>query len=263
MLRTFRFDAGGSIFLTGHDIDFHNNADGYSTVILDWLRGTGTGSEIAAASYRVGALRTTGVGSFNSPPGFTVDVRDPASFANAAAFAAWLANLDVLEIASHVNCGGCALTTAGSNLINGFAPEITAFFNAGGDIWANTGANLATFYNFLPPDVVATGAAISGSTGFQATAAGAAIGITDVMVNGDQTHNRFTSYAAAFTVLEVRPNAGLPGGNEIISIGIRDAVIRDGGISDGGGGDVPEPATLTLAAAGLALLVAKRVGGKQ
>ncbi len=248
----------GSIFLTGHDIDLHNNADGSSTVILDWLRGAGTASAISAATYKVGALRTSGGGTFNAPPGFTVDVRDPASFADGAAFAAWLGTISVLEIASHTSCGGCSLTTAGSNLINGFAPQITNFFNAGGDIWANTGASLGTFYNFLPASAVATGAAISGSSGFVPTAAGAAIGITDVMVNGDQTHNRFTSFAPAFTVFEVRPNASLPGGNEIISIGIRDGAIDGGVITGPGGGAVPEPATLSMVAGAIGFLVLRR-----
>ncbi|MGK2873377.1 MAG: hypothetical protein ACSLFL_14170 [Alphaproteobacteria bacterium] len=46
----------GSIYLTGHDVLLHSNQNGYSTVILDWLRGAGTGSEITAGSYRVGMV---------------------------------------------------------------------------------------------------------------------------------------------------------------------------------------------------------------
>ncbi len=246
----------GSIFLTGHDIDLHNNADGYSKVILDYLRGSGTGSEIAAADYKVGALRTTGVGTYFAPTngGFSVDVRDPGSFADAAAFSAWLGTISVLQIASHTSCGGCALTTTSSNTINGYAAQIASFFNAGGDIWGNTSGSLGTYYNFLPASALATGAAISGSTGFLPTAEGTAIGITATMANGDQTHNRFTSYAAAFTVFEVRPNASLPGGNEIISIGFRDGRITDGGVESG----VPEPSTYAMMAMGLVGLAYSR-----
>src|SRR5688500_20291430 len=52
----------GSVYLTGHDVDLHDGQNGYDVVILDWLRGAGTTSEIAAASYSVGLIRSTGVG---------------------------------------------------------------------------------------------------------------------------------------------------------------------------------------------------------
>jgi hypothetical protein len=232
----------GSVYLTGHDVDFHGNQNNYSGVILNWLRGAGTASEIPAASYDIGVLRTTGVGTFNNPTGFgTVEQRDPSSFGSAADFAAWLATKDVLEIASHVNCGGCSLTTASSNLIN--------------DIWANTGANLATYYNFLPPGAVASGSPISGSAGFDATNAGDAIGIAANMINGFETHNRFASFDTDFTVFETRPAAGVncnappfAAGCEIISIGIRDARIGTDDIGTDSGTTVPEPGTLALVA---------------
>ena len=101
--------SAGSIFLTGHDVDLHNNQNGFSTVILDYLRGAGTSSEIARPQYRVGFLTGNG-GTAINPPGFTVDRRTVSSFADAAAFGAWLSGLNALEIASHTSCGGCSLT---------------------------------------------------------------------------------------------------------------------------------------------------------
>ncbi|MDO8477046.1 MAG: PEP-CTERM sorting domain-containing protein [Candidatus Rokubacteria bacterium] len=246
----------GNVYLTGHDVDFHSGQNGYESLILDFLRGGAT--PIAAADYDILLLRTTGVGSTLSPAGFgTVTIADPISFADGAAFAAALLGKDALFIASHVNCGGCALTTAGSNAINGFSAQIASFFNAGGDIYANTGADLATYYDFLPPGAVASGAPISGSSGFDATNAGDAIGITNAMINGFPTHNRFTSFVPAFTVFETRPAAGVDcnaapfaTGCEIISLGILDARITDGGIVTDGG-TVPAPAALVLLGAGL------------
>lgn len=251
----------GSVFLTGHDIDLHDGADGYDVVILNWLRGSGTATEIAAASYRVGLIRS--IDATNPANGFVggvldgaplwaggVTAADPTQFANAAAFATFLSSVDVLVVASQVGCGGCDFSPGDSAVLNTFAPEIAAFFNAGGDIWGNTVASVATGYNYLPPDAAASGPPISGSTGFLPTAAGTAIGITNTMVNGDQTHNRFTTFDPDFVVFEVRPNTSLPGGQEIISIGIRDARITDGGIGDGGT-TVPEPGMLALLGLGV------------
>jgi len=249
----------GNVYLTGHDVDFHSGQNGYETLILNFLRGGAT--PIAAADYDILVL-TSGVGSFLSPAGFgTVTTLNPTSFADAAAFTAALAGKDALFITSHTNCGGCDLSTAGSNAINSFAAEIASFFNAGGDIYANTGSTLATYYNFLPAGAVASGAAIGGSSGFDATDAGDGIGITNSMINGFPTHNRFTSFAPAFTVFETRPQVAetaatcaappFPANCEIISLGILDGRITDGGIVDGGTPSVPAPAALLLLGVGL------------
>lgn len=244
---------GGSIYLTGHDVLLHSNQTGYTNVILDYLRGATTGSEIAAPSYNIGLVR--GFAGFASTTvlssGYgTLTTRDLTSFVDASDFATFLGTVDVLVIPSHTTCGGCDLSDADSAILNSFSPEIAAFFNAGGDIWGNSGALLPTFYNFLPPGAVASGLPISGSSGFTATPAGVAIGIVPTMINGFQTHNRFTDFDPDFTVFETR-------GSEIISIGIRDARISDGGI-DKGPTIVPEPSTFILLATGVAALLCYR-----
>lgn len=247
----------GSIFLTGHDVDLHDGQRGYDATILNWLRGAGTSSEIAAASYKVGVIRS--IDSINPESGSVggvldgaplwaggVTSADPTQFANAAAFTGFLSSIDVLVIASHTSCGGCDLSSGDSAALNLFAPEITSFFNAGGDIYGNAGGTLTSYYGFLPASALASGTSIGGSSGFECTAAGVAMGIdcaaSNSMINGFPTHNRFSSFASAFTVFETRSVTG--GTAEAISIGIRDGKIDDGGIT--GGGTVPEPGTLAL-----------------
>lgn len=153
---------------------------------------------------------------------------------------------DILVILSHTSCGGCDLTTAGSEEINAQSDLIGAAFDAGLAIWGLSGANLATYYDFLPEGALVSGEPISGSTGFEPTPEGEAIGLTDDMVNGDATHNRFTDVAAGFTVFEIRPFEGV---DEIISIGASDITFE--GIIG-----VPAPPTVipTLSFWGLALL---------
>lgn len=235
----------GNIYLTGHDVLLHGGQNSYDNVILDFLRN----NDEPAGDYDIGFVRgfsgSVGNVGVTTLEGFgSITTRDLTSFTGSADFTMFLGGVDVLVIPSHNFCGGCDLTTADADILEGFASEIASFFNAGGDIYANSGSTDATFYNFLPPGAVASGLAIGGSSGFTATADGAAIGIVNNMINGFPTHNRFVGFDPAFTVFEDR-------GEEIISIGILDAVITDDGIvtDDGGtddGGTVPEPGTLAL-----------------
>lgn len=238
--------SAGNIYLTGHDVLLHSGQNGYDNLILDYLR---AGSE-PAADYNIGFVRgfSGSVGSVgvNTLEGFgTITTRDLTSFTGGADFSTFLSTVDVLVIPSHTSCGGCDLNSADADILESFAPEIAAFFNAGGDIYANSGASDSTFYNFLPASAVASAASISGSTGFTATADGTAIGIASNMINGFPTHNRFFDIASAFTVFETR-------GSEIISIGLRDGTIGGGGIIiTPPPTSVPEPSILSLLAISL------------
>jgi hypothetical protein len=260
----------GSIYLSGHDILLHSGQNSYDNVILDYLRGEGTSSEIAAASYDIvlirsfarGGLGTIGVNTLEGFGTITqVDIATLSGAGGAAAFAAAVAGADVVVIPDHLSCGGCNLSTAEADILDERSADIAAFFNAGGDLFVGSGASDPGFYSFLPPSAVATGTPIGGSFGFVATPDGVAIGILPDMINGFPTHNRFSSFDPDFTVFEVRPQTS--GVNEIISIGLREGRIVDDIIvvedTDGDGdGTVPEPGTLALLGLGLAGAAAAR-----
>ncbi len=251
----------GDIYLTGHDVLLHGGQGGYDLTILNYLSGG------ASASYNIAVIGTAGNGSgfwstgggnlvsaisgtvVASPTGYgTTTFYDAAAFMGmtSAARAAILGGVGALVIASQDTCGGCSLTSAGSAALNSVAADIATAFNAGLDIWGNSGATNPTYYGFLPASAVATGAPISGSGGFVATVDGVGIGITNTMINGFPTHNRFTSQASGFTVYETRPATGAP--DEVISIGLKGGRIVDDGVVTG----VPDSG-MTVALLGMAL----------
>ncbi|MDP2560401.1 PEP-CTERM sorting domain-containing protein [Psychrobium sp. 1_MG-2023] len=247
----------GDILMTGHDVLLHNNQTGagssFSNVAIDYLRGVGTTTPTASGSYDIGLVRdpgglanTTVLDDYGAFSTFDISTVTPGA-AGEATFSTFLAGIDLLVIASQANCGGCALSLTGSNTLNSFDTEIASFFNAGGDIWANSGANVSTYYDFLPPAVAASGPSISGSTGFTAT--GLAIGFDNSMLNGHQTHNKFTTFDSSFTIFETRSS-------EVITIGLRGGTIDGGGIiiepPEGSTVGIPEPGSLALV--GLSLL---------
>ena len=213
----------GNFFATGHDVLLHDGQSGYDEVILDYLRGAGTGGEIAKASYSIGVIGSnvgfwgwTNVPGFddrgtgaNTPPGYmSTTYYDTALLNGNPVLQAAALSHDALIILAHTSCGGCDLSTVGSAIINGqMTAGIAAAFNAGMDLWAMSGANLATYYDFLPPGFATTGPPIGGSSGFLATAAGVAIGILPGHINGFPTHNRFAGFSALLTVMEIRPVA--------------------------------------------------------
>ncbi|MCA8959519.1 MAG: hypothetical protein KDC38_03350, partial [Planctomycetes bacterium] len=222
----------GNIYLTGHDTLLHDGQAGYDSVILDYLRCAGTPDETPAGSYSIAVLGSgvgtwgwsdvPGFGDMGSKPGYaSTTYYDTDDLISSTVSWSTVLSADCLVILSHTTCGGCDIDDPGVAEINANAGLITAAFNAGMDLWVNSGANSATYYNFLPPAFATAGPPISGSTGFVATPAGAGIGIVPTMINGFQTHNRFDGYSSALTPMEVRPNSTLPGGEEIISLGAK------------------------------------------
>lgn len=229
-----------NIFLTGHDVLLHGGQSNFDRVVLEFLRGVGSTNErprdethIAVVGSSVGGAAFTGGSNFTGlasgspiPLVGALDGYGSATYFRTGVGEDWadILSHDILVILSHTSCGGCDLSTAGSAEVNAQQAAIAAAFDAGMAIWGLSGANLATYYDFLPPGAVVSGEPISGSSGFEPTAAGEAIGLTLGMVNGFATHNRFTDIAPGFTVFEIRPVSSV---DEIISLGASDITFED------------------------------------
>lgn len=238
---------GGNIILQGHDTLLHSGQNGLDTVMLDYLR-----NGEAKATYSI-AVIGSGAGFWRFSNGTTTATGyESTTYFNTTSLTAGTQSWndvfasDLMIVLSDTSCGGCDLTSTGSAALAGQSGRIASSFNAGMDIWGLSGARSGSYYDFLPAGVAATGPSISGSSGFTPTAEGTAIGITSPMVNGFPTHNRFTSFASAFTVLETRLG-------EDITIGLKGGKITTGpggGITTGPTG-VPEASSIALLGLGL------------
>lgn len=217
----------GSLYLTGHDVLLHGGQTGYWRVILDFLRGAGTTTEIAEADYDIAFIRT----GCSIPAGWggSVTIYDPTAL-NDAGWAEVFSKDVVVVPWTGSSCFNAAARVA----FNARKAQLETFFNAGGDLWMNSSVGATDYYTVLPAGVLSSGNTISGSSGFVATTEGVAIGIASNMINGFQTHNDFTTVAAVLTVFETKDGVA-------ISIGISDATISGGGINVDDAPAVPVP----------------------
>ena len=246
--------AGGNIFLTGHDDDFHQsaNANAQMTAALSFVR---NGSALPVLTFDTGSQLTSQLSALGIP--FTNVVPTAGNLAGASGAALFDPTLySAFAVASVSTCGGCDNPPGTGTIIAGQSAAIAAFFNAGRGVLGLTGASDVNAYAYVPTSA-SNGGGSPGSSGFVQTAQGLTLGIP--AVNGDPTHNFFSEpgtggLSAAFQVVERFGDAvtGIP----------ESIALKDGTITCTVGCTIttstPEPASMGLLAAGLAGLVAAR-----
>ena len=248
----------GSIFLTGHDPDFHASLGGnltgarnINTTAIGFVMDSGFNPFVATAPKFLFVESTIA-----PPPGHTVGKNgiiasgytEGTNFdaANASTLNSALSSLGVaggysaIVVASDF---GGILTQAELDILNARSADIIAFLNNGGGLYAmaesDSGAGLTPnggFFHYLP--FIVTSAQLNQSeVGNTVTAFGASLGLTNDDVNGNASHNIFAG-TGGMNVVDVDAQ-----GN-ILSLAVR-AQITPGGV-------VPEPGSLALLAVGLA-----------
>lgn len=253
--------SAGRLLVTGHDSDFHCGATNaqchYVRVAADYVRGGAPDpSKPMLVLDRGGLLFPAALGKAGIRASSYV-VMDPRS----AAFASTpltTSNYSAILIASDYTCGGCDLNspttpasaTPDSDAINARRGDIARFFNSGGGIFANAGANHGdgtpstgpdTYYNFIPLPL--GGQPVSPP--FCLTAAGKALGLQDARgcpdpsrrsgtlddINCCETHNSFSEPPAGTALTVAERDLGLDG---VISADDRpETLIAEGTVSGG------------------------------
>jgi hypothetical protein len=259
----------GSVFLTGHDPDFHAVAGGnaigaqhINQVAINFVR------DPSANPFKVGGSKFLLVESNIVPPGGHLDgeaginlsgyiagvdyERHGASTGLLAELALLGTKYDSIVVMSDF---GGILTQAELDILNANSAAIISFLNSGGGLYAmaegNGGAGLTPnggWFGYLPFIVTSVNLDASES-GYTVTPYGQSLGLTANDVNGNFSHNIFTSTGGMNIVDQNAAGA-------ILSLATR-SQINNGGVVP-----VPVPAAAwaglgTLAALGVVRRVKK------
>lgn len=254
---TANADIAGSIFLTGHDPDFHAFAGGntsgaaaINTTAINFV------TDPAFNTFsNAGIQKFLYVTSNIAPPAGHVDGTNGLltsgyvlgvdfDRANAATLVTALGQLgttyDALVVASD---HGGILTQAELNILNAHSADIISFLNQGGGLYAmaesDSGAGLTPtggFFGYLP-FVISSAQKNQDETGDTVTPFGASIGLSNTDINGNASHNIFTATSGLNIV-------DLDSSGAILSLAGR------GKVTNGGVSVVPESTGIFLFAIG-------------
>ena len=258
-------DTAASIFLTGHDPDFHAfqgaNALGAQHInqvainfvtnptfnpyaaagVNKFLFVQATAADIVAQglSFAGHSDGTLGLGASGYVLGVNYDVTDAAGLA--AALTGLGTTYDAIVIGS--DFGGW-VTQQEINALDANSATIINFLNSGGGLYAmseggaaESYAPLGGWYQFLPC-AQSTQGNNQGEVGFTVTPFGASLGLNNSDVNGNASHNTFpVGGTCGLSIVD------LDAQNEIMSLAGRGKVTQHG--------VTPEPASLVLLGSGL------------
>lgn len=207
----------GSIFLTGHDPDFHAvlggntlGAQRINQVAISFVQAPAYNPFVAAApkfllvessmsppgGHTVGEA---GIAASGYVAGLNYDKHDASTLNAALNLLGTPGGYSAIVVCSDF---GGILTQAELDILNARAGDIGTFINAGGGIYAmaegNGGAGLTPnggWFGFIPGIVVST-ALDQSEVGNTLAPQGAVLGLTTSDINGNASHNVFTSIGA-------------------------------------------------------------------
>jgi hypothetical protein len=253
-------DTVGSIFLTGHDPDFHaavgSNTAGATNIIQDAMAFI---TDPAFNPFSAGGINKFLYVEGSTPPpsgniegdaglaaaGFIEGVNYDEADASTLVGALSQLGTTYSAIVVASDFGG-NLTEAELSILDAHSSDIIAFLNNGGGLFAmaeSSTTNPTTGQFGFLPFVVSSTQLNQSEVGNTVTAFGASLGLTNSDVNGNASHNIFTSTGGLNVV-------DLDSSGNILSLAGRGQVTA--------GGITPEPGTLLLVGSGLMGVIARR-----
>lgn len=244
----------GSIFLTGHDPDFHALEGGNGTGAqhinqraIDFVTDPSFNSFAASGITKFLFVESSisppsghvdgelGIIASGYTPGVNFDKADASTLNAALNLLGQPGGYDALVIGSDF---GGILTQAELDILDSRSADIINFLNNGGGLYAMAesgppfGLTTGGQFGYLP--FVVTSAALNQTEiGNTLTLFGTSLGLTNSDINGNASHNIFNG------TFGLNPVDMDPAG-DILSLAGR------GQVNNGGVGAVPEPSTLTL-----------------
>ncbi len=248
LLVMFALPAGattaGSVFVSGHDSDFHaisGNTTGAQHIIQDGLIFVRNGNtapilfiQTDLSNLALGDHLNSEQGLMNS--GYAAGNANGNFYVKMTAAQFLTANLSQFSAIFVPSDHGGTLNEQDINALDSRSADILAYVNAGGGLMAlaedgfHTGGNASPLFGFLP--FLATSTSFQqAETGNVLTPFGASLGLANTDINGNFSHNIFTS-TGGMQVVDTNAN-----GN-VLSLAFRGQITPTG--------VVPEPASIWL-----------------
>lgn len=251
-----------SVFVTGHDPDFHaqsGNTVGAQNIIDDGLTFVRNGNT-APILLIESNLNNLGLGDhLNSENGLIASGYSAGTTAgnhyvkvDSTTFLAMsIADLEIYSAIFVPSDHGGTLTEADITALDARSADILTYLNAGGGLFAaaedgfHSGGNSAALFGFLP--FLATSAPLGEfENGNVLTPFGLGLGLSNFDINGNFSHNIFTA-TGGMNVVD-RDASG-----EILSLAFQGQLTSGGVVSA-----VPEPGTIVLVGTGIVAVVRRR-----
>ncbi|RCS42140.1 hypothetical protein DTL42_20125 [Bremerella cremea] len=204
---------GGNLYASNHAIldGSQPGMQGYDNVVLDFLRGKGTESEIAKSNYSI-AVIGNGLSDWSfsdgghSAPGYERTDFYNINYITTSVFDELISH-DLVIVLSGEDAVTDGLSSSEMALWATVETDLAEAVNSRGlDLWVGASGGNSSYYDFLPTGVLSTSTFSTEDPldGYEVTLEGSLLGITDAMVDSAPAEGYFDNFDNDLFGLEYR-----------------------------------------------------------